>query len=136
MLFYDLTNNKYSERNGYYGGAAGDKDGIVIDGEPWICKYPKPTIGMDGGGNLSPFALTPLSEYLGSHIYAILGFPVHETILGIRDGHLVVGCKDFCQDDERLLEIRTIKNIHLKDVNSELGIETHETGGRSLSQPK
>ena len=132
MELLDLSQNEYSKRNGYYGGAAGDKDGIVIDGEPWICKYPKPTIGMHGGANLSPFALTPLSEYLGSHIYAILGYPAHETVLGIRDGLLVVACKDFCAEDERLFEIRTLKNIHIAEMRAELGLDLHETGDDHL----
>ena len=56
---------------------------------------------MRGKANLSPLSLTPLSEYLGSHIYSILGYPAHETILGVRDGLLVVACKDFCEEDER-----------------------------------
>ncbi len=42
MEIFDFSNAEYSNRNGSYGGAAGDKDGIVINGEPWIAKYPKP----------------------------------------------------------------------------------------------
>lgn len=132
MTLLDLSKNEYSERNGFYGGAAGDKDGIIINGEPWICKYPKPTIGMRGGANLSPFSLTPLSEYLGSHIYSILGYPTHDTLLGTRDGLLVVACKDFCADDERLFEIRTLKNIHITEMRAELGLDLHETGDDHL----
>ena len=132
MDILDFSNNEYSKRNGFYGGAAGDKDGIVINGEPWICKYPKPTVGMRGGVNLSPFSLTPISEYLGSHIYAILGYPVHETVLGVRDGFLVVACKDFCAEDERLFEIRTLKNIHIAEMRAELGLDLHETGDDHL----
>ena len=41
MEIFDFSNAEYSNRNGSYGGAAGDKDGIVINGEPWIAKYPK-----------------------------------------------------------------------------------------------
>ena len=40
MEIFDFSNAEYSNRNGSYGGAAGDKDGIVINGEPWIAKYP------------------------------------------------------------------------------------------------
>ena len=54
MKIYDFNDCPYSSRNGYYGGAAGDKDGILIDGKPWICKYPKPTVGMRGMANLAP----------------------------------------------------------------------------------
>ena len=132
MKIYDFNDCPYSSRNGYYGGAAGDKDGILIDGESWICKYPKPTVGMRGTANLAPYASTPLSEYLGSHIYQILGYPVHETVLGIRDGFLVVACKDFCDDDERLFEIRTLKNIHITEMREELGLDLHETGDDHL----
>jgi len=87
---------------------------------------------MRGGANLSPFSLTPLSEYLGSHIYSILGYPTHETILGIRDGFLVVACKDFCSKDERLFEIRTLKNIHIAEMRNKLGLDLHETGDDHL----
>ena len=30
------------------------------------------------------YSTAPLSEYIGSHVYSILGFPVHETFLGYR----------------------------------------------------
>ena len=33
MVIYDLTKCPYSSRNGSYGGAASDKDGILIDNE-------------------------------------------------------------------------------------------------------
>ena len=46
MEIFDFSNAEYSNRNGSYGGAAGDKDGIVINGEPWIAKYPKSNEGM------------------------------------------------------------------------------------------
>lgn len=48
MEIFDFSNAEYSNRNGSYGGAAGDKDGIVINGEPWIAKYPKSNEGMAG----------------------------------------------------------------------------------------
>lgn len=41
MEIFDFSNAEYSNRNGSYGGAAGDKDGIVINGESWLAKYPK-----------------------------------------------------------------------------------------------
>ena len=51
---------------------AGDKDGILINGEPWIAKYPKSNEGMAKSDKLSKFSQTPLSEFIGSHIYEIL----------------------------------------------------------------
>jgi len=53
---------------------------------------------MRKSDKLEKNSLTPLSEFLGSHIYAILGYPVHETLLGYRKGKIVVACKDFSLD--------------------------------------
>ena len=45
----------------------------------------------------TPFGLrnNTISEYLGSHIYQMLGFTCHDTFLGIYKGENVVACKDF-----------------------------------------
>lgn len=110
----DLDDCALSDRDGMYGGMAGLKDGILYKGEYWIVKYPKSTNDMDVVG-LS-YTTAPLSEYIGSHIYEILGHEVHKTFLGIRNGKLVVACKDFCTDGQILLEVRTIKNA----VNPEM----------------
>ena len=127
MEIYDFSNSEYSNRNGSYGGAAGDKDGIIINGEPWIAKYPKSNEEMAKSDKLSKKSQTPLSEYLGSHIYQILGYPVHETLLGIRKNNLVVACKDFCDDKTRLLEMRTLKNIHIAEMKQNFNVDLHET---------
>jgi hypothetical protein len=76
MDILGLSEAPYSNRNGSYGGVAGDKDGVIIGGQPWIVKYPKPTLGMARIDKLSPLALTPISEFLGSHIYGLLGYSV------------------------------------------------------------
>ena len=127
MEILDLSNSEYSNRNGSYGGAAGDKDGIVINGEPWIAKYPKSNEVMARNDKLSKTSQTPLSEYFGSHIYEILGYPVHKTVLGIRKNFLVVACKDFCDEKTRLLEMRTLKNIHISEMNQQFNMDLHET---------
>ncbi len=127
MEILDLSNSEYSNRNGSYGGAAGDKDGIIINGEPWIAKYPKSNDGMIKSDKLSKNFQTPLSEYIGSHIYEILGYPVHKTLLGIRKNFLVVACKDFCDEKTRLLEMRTLKNIHISEMNQKFNMDLHET---------
>lgn len=127
MEIFDFSNAEYSNRNGSYGGAAGDKDGIVINGEPWIAKYPKSNEGMAKSDKLSKFSQTPLSEFIGSHIYEILGYPVHKTLLGIRKNNLIVACKDFCDENTRLLEMRTLKNIHISEMNQNFNIDLHET---------
>ena len=69
----------------FYGGRAGQKEGILINGEPWIAKYPRTTRDLVGK-HLPSYTSSPVSEYLGSHIYGLLGIPVHETTLGYRAG--------------------------------------------------
>lgn len=132
MEIFDFSECKYSNRNGSYGGAAGDKDGILINGEPWIAKYPKSNEGMSRNDKLSRTTQTPLSEYIGSHIYGLLGYPVHETLLGIRKGFVVVACKDFCDEKTRLLEMRTLKNIHISEMNQKFQLDLHETSDDHL----
>lgn len=104
----DFTNCKLSSRNLEYAGRAGEKRGIVYNGEFWFLKFPKNTIGMNKINELS-YVTSPLSEYIGSHIYEILGYDVHSTILGIcNDGKrnkVVCACKDFIIDDKNELLI-------------------------------
>ena len=100
-----------------YGGNAGDKDGVIYNDAEWIIKYPKATVNMVGN-NIASYTTSPLSEYIGSQIYKILGIPVHETILGTRHNRIVVACKDFATYPWVLMEVRTLKNIALADVNA------------------
>lgn len=88
-IIYDLN---HVERDifGNYGGKSGFKYGVIIDGERWMIKFPENTRefpGRDKKNNHVPsYTTSPLSEYIGSHIYEILGIPVHETKLGLRNG--------------------------------------------------
>ena len=104
----DFTNCKLSNRNLEYAGRAGEKRGIIYNNELWFLKFPKNTIGMNRVTGLS-YVTSSLSEYIGSQIYKILGYDVHETILGIcNDGKrnkVVCACKDFIADDKNELLI-------------------------------
>jgi len=93
MLTMIDFNDAEIARGVYYGGDAGAKNAILYEGEAWMLKYPKTTRGQ-----MNPqvsYTTSPLSEYLGSRIYETLGIPVHETMLGVRSGKIVVACKDF-----------------------------------------
>lgn len=102
-----------------YGGHGGSKRGIIIDGERWFLKYPKSTKSMDVQG-LS-YSTTPLSEYLGSHIYESIGLETHETKLGFANDKIVVACKDFLDSNETIIDYNMIKNEY--DENVERAIE-------------
>ena len=93
----------------FYGGRAGQKEGILIEGEPWIAKYPRTTRDL-AGKHLPSYTSSPVSEYLGSHIYELLGIPVNETMLGYRAGKIVCACRDFTFPNARLFEFKEIKN--------------------------
>ncbi len=126
----ELDACSFSNRHGTYGGQAGMKDGILYHGENWLVKYPKTTRGMDVRG-LS-YTTAPLSEYIGSHIYQILGYDTHETLLARRNGKLVVACRDFRADDEMLIEIRTIKNAANQQLAEKLDRDFSETGDKHM----
>lgn len=134
MKIYDFNDEiKYplSNRDGIYGGNGGTKDGVLIDGEYWFIKYPKTTRGMSEKAQQISYTTAPLSEYIGSHIYSILGFDVHDTLLGIKKGKAVVACKDFCVIRGGLSEIRTIKNAYNSERSEELeAVNQSKSGDR------
>lgn len=130
MIIKDLNDYPTNERNGTYGGNAGDKEGISINGEYWIVKYPKNTKGMRG--NLPSYTSSPLSEYIGSNIYDILGLETHKTLLGFRNNKIVVACKDFCKNEGSLREIRTLKNIYNKELEELLNNSFSSTSDSHL----
>lgn len=122
----DLNSCSQSTRAGTYGGNAGFKDGISYNDSLWMIKYPKSTNGMRAT-DIS-YTTSPLSEYLGSQIYSILGFDTHETFLGYRQGKIVVACKDFCEREGQLREIRTLKNLANSKLESLLNEQFSSTG--------
>ncbi len=117
----DFTSCELSPRNLEYGGRAGEKKGILYKGSFWFLKFPKNTQGMDKVKGLS-YVTSPLSEFIGSNIYRILGYDVHETLLGVcfdgKRNKVVCACKDFIEDDknELLIPYTALRN----DTNPEL----------------
>ena len=111
----DFSSCELSSRNLQYGGRAGEKRGVIYNGEFWFLKFPKNTIGMRKVDGLS-YVTSPLSEYIGSNIYKILGYNDHETKLGIcfdgKRNKVVCACKDFIEDDnnEMLIPYTALRN--------------------------
>lgn len=127
MEIVDLSNCERSFRHGIYGGAAGDKDGILYHGdEYWLVKYPKSTRSMQGN-NLTVYTTSPLSEYIGSHIFELLGYDVHETLLCYRNEKIAVACKDFQSHIGELVEVRAIKNGANKELQAIADLELPES---------
>lgn len=130
----DFSNCELSPRNLEYGGRAGEKKGIIYNDAFWFLKFPKNTAGMNNVKGLS-YVTSPLSEYIGSNIYRILGYDVHETILGIcfdgKRNKVVCACKDFITDDknELLIPYTALRN----DTNPEVMNRHDEESSLSAS---
>ncbi len=133
MNIRNIDNEKFSQKNGYYGGLSGFKEGLVIDGEDWLIKYPKNASYLERHDEML-YTNDAVSEYLGSHVYETLGFPVHETMLAERRGKIVVACKDFIDEDKRqkLMEIRTIKNAANEKLSEILERNFNNTGSSHI----
>ncbi|MCL2603486.1 MAG: CtkA family protein [Defluviitaleaceae bacterium] len=113
----------------FYGGDAGAKDAVLYENNVWMLKYPKTTRDM-----VNPqisYTTSPLSEYLGSNIYTSMGFPVHDTLLGVRNNKMVVACKDFTRSGDELWQpSRQLIHFHyLKNSFMASDLESYSGSG-------
>ena len=78
--------SRYRQSGIFYGGTE-KKLGILFYGTPYMLKFQKRT----------DFGLinNHVCEYIGSHIFSLLGFTTQETYLGTYKGENVVACRDF-----------------------------------------
>lgn len=108
MEFLDFTNCKLSKK--FYGGSE-KKIGIVFGDSLFMLKFQKKT----------PFGLrnNTISEYLGSHIYQMLGFTCHDTFLGIYKGENVVACKDFMTNGYQFVPFNDVGESTIEEDKEE-----------------
>ncbi len=94
-----LDFSKYPLSNIYYGGSE-KKLGILINGSPYMLKFQK----------ITPFGkrFNHISEYVGSHVFELLGFNVHQTYLGVYKGDEVVACKDFVNGNAQFVPFNDV----------------------------
>lgn len=113
LVNFDECKRPDINKQKHYGGLSGNKEHVLIDEENYFLKYPnKLTNIKDRYTNVVlSYTNSPLSEYLGSHIYEILGFNVHKTVLGVSEKrkHVLVACKDFLNPGDILDEFKNIK---------------------------
>lgn len=120
--------NGYEQNARMYGGTAGRKIGITYEGKSYIIKFPGNLREQNMKNIQLSYSNSPVCEFIGSQIYSMLGLAVHETMLGTRNGKVVVACGDFLKDDEKLYEFDKIKvtfEPHFLDSN---GNETNGVG--------
>lgn len=92
-----------------YGGLSCQKQCIIHEGEPYMLKLPYP---LSGRGVETDVSIV-VREYLGSRIYASLGVPVHETLLGTLEGLVVVACRHMQRPGEEFVDFSTLKEDYL-----------------------
>ena len=97
---------KYKRSNTFYGGSE-KKLGIVVDGHEYMLKFQKKT----------PFGMrnNHISEYIGSHIFELLGFDVQETYLGTYNGENVVACRNFVSKNQQFVPFNDVGESTLEE---------------------
>lgn len=98
----------YTQNMKLYGGAAGIKIGVTVDGVDWLVKFPGNLKSKDMENIKLSYSNSPVCEFVGSHVFQFLGIPVHETRLAVRNNKIVVMCKDFTED-KRLYHFSELK---------------------------
>ena len=109
-----------------YAGANGGKIAIIYEGEQYMLKFP---LHPKRNKEMS-YSNSCISEYLGSHIFEIVGIPVQETLLGTYTTNgktkVVVACKDFTSHDTVIQDFASLKNTLIDSGHSGYGTELSE----------
>ena len=117
----DFTN--LPRKNKTYTGANGSKIAVELNGSLYMLKFPSlPKRNKD-----MSYTNGCLSEYIGSHIFEIVGIPVQETLLGTFSVNgkekIVVACKDFTTPDLVLQDFASLKNTIIDSEHNGYGTE-------------
>ncbi len=119
--FTDLPRRKKT-----YTGANGSKIAVVYNGDLYMLKFPV----LPSRNKEMSYTNCCISEYLGSHIFEIIGIPVQETLLGtfLMNGKekVVVACKDFTTDDTVLQDFASLKNTIIDSEHNGYGTELND----------
>ncbi len=97
----------YKTTSTYYGGSE-RKFGVMIGTSEYMLKFQKHT-------NFGNKIFNHISEYIGSHIFELLGFNVQDTYLGLYKGEEVVACKNFNNNDYQFVPFNDVGESSLDD---------------------
>ena len=99
----DFSN--YKKTNTFYSGSE-RKFGIDVNGFEYMLKFQKHTnFGLRNNH---------ISEYLGSHIFELLGVNVQDTFLGYYNGEEVVACKNFIDKEFQFVPFNDVGESSLE----------------------
>ena len=117
----DFTN--LPTRKKAYGGANGSKISVIYNDELYMLKLPMHALRNP---KLS-YTNSCTSEYLGCHIFNMLGVKAQDTLLGTYKYHdkirAVVACKDFTAPGVVILDFASIKNQIIDSASNGYGTE-------------
>ena len=120
-MLIDFTN--LPRKNKTYAGANGSKLSIMYDGVQYMLKFP----GHALKNKVMSYANSCVSEYIGCHIFNVIGIPAQETLLGTftKNGteKLVVACKDFTTAGLVLQDFASLKNTIIDSSYNGYGTE-------------
>ena len=106
-----------------YGGANGSKLSVIYNDDLYMLKLP---IHALKNLNLS-YTNSCTSEYLGCHIFNMLGVKAQETLLGTYKYHdkirTIVACKDFTSPGVVILDFASVKNQIIDSASNGYGTE-------------
>ena len=109
-----------------YGGANGNKISVVLNNELYMLKLPA---HAPKNKNLS-YANSCVSEYLGSHIFNLLGVNAQDTVLGTfvynDKERIAVACKDFEKNGFVLQDFASVKNQIIDSNSNGYGTELED----------
>lgn len=118
----DFSNCKTTRKT--YGGANGNKKGVVYDDRLYMLKFPsKSTKNKEISYTNSCF-----SEHIGSTVFNILGIPAQKTILGkyktsTANEKIAVACEDIESNGYVLKDFASLKNSVIDSEQNGYGTE-------------
>jgi hypothetical protein len=114
----DFTNAAVN-RLRMYGGANGNKIGIIYEDETYMLKFPpKPTRNPD-----TSYTNSCVSEYVACRIFETLGMDAQTTLLGKYGDKITVACKDFETNGFVLKDFAQLKNTIIDSAQNGYGTE-------------
>ena len=96
----------FIKNNKYYTGSE-EKFGITYDGHDYIVKFQKPSE--------TGLLYNTISEYIGCHIFSMLGMHVQNTHLGTYKGRNVVLLRDFVKENQKFVPFNDVGDSSLEN---------------------
>ena len=106
-----------------YAGANGNKISVVYNDEIYMLKFPP---AATRNKEMS-YANSCVCEYIGCHVFELVGIPVQKTLLGTYyvngKEKIVVACKDFTYPGKQLQDFASLKNQVITSPRGGYGTE-------------